>query len=238
MTRKLLTLALTLLLSATFLMSMTVEEIINKSLEAAGGSQKYADMKSLKMVGKMNMMGMEIKMTLFNKKPCFRMEQEMMGQKMISAYNGKTGWMINPMTGSSDPQEVPEEMMAGMKKQADMGQNPIAQMKADGITSTLEGKETVDGVESYKIKMVTKEKEESFLFINSSTYLPLKITSKQEVMGNMADVEMLFKDYKTFSGITFATKMEMNASGQAITIIFDSIEPNAAIDDSLFEMPK
>ncbi len=238
MTRKLLTFAVTLLLSANFLMSQSVEDIFNKSFEAAGGAQKYAEMKSLKMVGKMNMMGMEINMTLYNKKPCFRMEQEIMGQKMISAYNGKIGWMINPMGGSSDPQEVPEEMLAGMKKNAEIGQNPITQLKNEGVTITLEGKENVDGVEAYKIKLITKEKNEMYIYISTSTYLTIKTSGRVEMMGNMADVDTYFKEYKNFSGITFATKMELVTSGQTMTTVWEKIEPNAAIDDSIFEMPK
>ena len=52
------------------------------------------------------------------------------------------------------------------------------------------------------------------------------------------DIEMSFKDYKSFDGITMATAIEMKTEGQVITIKFEKVEANIPVDDALFEMPK
>jgi len=227
-----------LLAFTCFSYSQTVEDIINKSVAAAGGQDKFAAVKTMKLVASMDMMGMSIPMTIYNKKPSCRMEQEVMGQKMTTAYNGKTGWMINSMGGSTEPQEIPENMLASIKEQASLGQNPLTSLKENGIVATLLGKEKTDGVDAYKIKMVSKDNTESIMFIDASTFFAIKMTSQIEAMGSKKDVEIYFKDYKPFSGITMATLIEMKAEGQNITIKFDKVEVNLPIEDSLFELPK
>ncbi len=238
MTKRLLTIAIMIFAFTAISYSQTVDDIIGKSMQAAGGEAKFSTVKTMKMTGSMDMMGMNMPFTIYNKKPAFRMEQEVMGQKMISAYNGKTGWMISPMSGSTEPQEIPEEMLNSVKQQANFGQNPITSMKENGITATLIGKEKADGVDAYKIKMVGKDNSESFLFIDASKYLPIKMTNQAEVMGQKKDIEMFFKDYKSFDGITMATAIEMKTEGQVITIKFEKVEANIPVDDALFEMPK
>jgi len=52
------------------------------------------------------------------------------------------------------------------------------------------------------------------------------------------EIEMEMKDYKTIKGIPMAHYMESKMSGQLVlTITFESIEFNKALDSSLFGKP-
>lgn len=237
MTRRILSLTILMFVFTAFAYSQTVEDIIAKSIKATGGQEKFDKIKTIKMTGKMDMMGMAMTFTTYTKKPAFRMEQEVMGSKIISAYDGKKGWMVNPMGGSNEPQEIPENMLGAVKSQADFGSNPLTSMKENGITASYVGKETAEGKDCFKIKMVDKDKKESFLYIDANSYLAVKMKSSTEVMGQQKDIDMVFKEYKAFDGITMATVMEMKTDGQSLTFTFENFEINKPIDDSLFIMP-
>lgn len=222
---------------ASIVYAETLEELIEKSTKAYGGTEKLNNLKTLKITGKMNMMGMTMPFTSYMKKPAFRMEQEMMGKKVISAFDGKKGWMVNPMGGSEEPQEIPESNINQLRSQANPGANPLTTLKEEGITATVIGKETDDGTEVYKIKLVDKDQKESFFYLNAKTFLPHKMTTKQEIMGQTKDIEMYFKDYKDFGGYPFVTTIETKVEGMDFIVNFDNYEPNIPIDDSLFKMP-
>ena len=95
---------------ATLTYAQNVNEIVNKHIEAIGGKDKIENMKSLYTEGVMSVMGNEapMKITILNGKG-FKSEVEFNGQKIVQTITDKGGWAINPMTGSTTAQAVPEE---------------------------------------------------------------------------------------------------------------------------------
>ena len=130
MYNRIIALAVLFLISTFASFSQTAEEIVDKSIAATGGMDAYKNMKSSKMVAKMNASGMEFSMIMMAKSPAFRLEQEMMGQKMITVFDGKDGWMLTPQT--PDAQSLPPEAIAGMREQANMTDNPLLKYKEPG----------------------------------------------------------------------------------------------------------
>jgi len=80
--------------------AQTLDEVLAKHYKATG-QEKIADVKTFYVKAKMSMMGMEMPMTIQMKKPNkFKTETEVMGQKIVTAFDGENGWMLNPMAGS------------------------------------------------------------------------------------------------------------------------------------------
>ena len=124
--------------------AQSIEEIVNKHLDAIGGKQKLATITSVKMENEMEVMGNSATttITILNGKG-YKTESEIMGSKMVQVINDKGGWMINPMGGSSDPVDLPEA--AAKQASGQLFIVPLLDYTARGVKLTLEGKETVGG---------------------------------------------------------------------------------------------
>src|ERR1043165_6811640 len=111
------------LLFAVAASAQTVDEIINKSIEARGGLQKIKAIKSLRLTGKLTVTGpgIELPVTIQQKRPgTFRMDATFQGQAVIQAYDGTTGWQVNPFQGISEPDKLAGDDLKDAQEQADM----------------------------------------------------------------------------------------------------------------------
>lgn len=97
---------LTGLIAFAVINAQSLDEIV-KNYSAAMKSDKLVSVTSLKITGKMSAMGMEMPMVMFMKNPNkIKVIYSFNGQDMVSVFDGEKGYMINPMTGSSDPVEL------------------------------------------------------------------------------------------------------------------------------------
>ena len=80
-------------------------------------SDKLASVTTIKITGKMSAMGMEMPMIMFMKNPNkIKVVYSFNGQEMVSVFDGEKGYMINPMTGSSDPVELTGDQLEQVQK--------------------------------------------------------------------------------------------------------------------------
>ena len=86
-----------LLCSTIILKAQSTEEVLSKHQAAMGSPEKWTSVKSLVMKNKFSVQGMDIesKTSILVGKG-FRTEVEVMGNKIITAINGETGWMMRP----------------------------------------------------------------------------------------------------------------------------------------------
>ncbi len=233
MLKKLAYLLICLFLTSAYSNAQTVDEIINKSIKALGGLEAYQNLKSIYVNAEVNSMGFTIPISITQKGKSFFIEQSLMGQVMKIGYDGTDGWMINPMSGSSEPQKIDSTQLEQFRQQNDITKNPVLKFKEEGSNFELLGIEKVEDVKAYKIKSISKENDEKILFINSENYLPIKLVSlKGEETG-----EVLLKDYKDIGGMKMFHLIEGKGQGQNITFKFNEIKVNPEIDDTIFKMP-
>jgi outer membrane lipoprotein-sorting protein len=226
----------------TFAWSQTVDEIIGKYFESAGGMQKIKDMKSLKMNGAVITPQGDIAIEICQKAPNkMIMTMEIMGQKMVQAYDGQTAWMLNPLSGEPKPQKLPAEQAGSLMEDAEF-EDPFIDYAKKGHEVTYEGTGDVDGVKCYILKL-TKNKGKgdaesiSSYYLDSDTYLPLLVKQKTNAgpMG-MVDVDVIMSDYRDAGdGIMIPFSIEQKMGGQAgMTFKFNTVEINKEIADEIF----
>src|ERR1700720_2960926 len=94
MIRRLITLALFLtFLFAVQASAQTVDELIKKNIDARGGIQKLKAIKSIKATGKMTQQGLEIPISVQQKRPSMvRVDVTFQGKSFAQGYNGEIGW--------------------------------------------------------------------------------------------------------------------------------------------------
>lgn len=228
-----------LILFCTFLLNsasaQTLDEILNKHFKAVG-QEKLVAAESFIIKAKLSQMGMEFPMEMKIKKPNkFRVEMEMQGQKLIQAYDGNKGWMIAPML-SPEPQELVGDQLKQAISQADM-EGELYEYKRKGSSAEFIGKVNVDGSEAYRIKLVDKDKNSKYYFIDAETYLVKKVKAKIEAMGQTVDVETRMKDYREIDGIKMAMVVESDSPMGTVVITMEEIEINGEISDAIFIQP-
>jgi len=215
----------------------TVDEIIAKNLQSKGGIEKLKAVKSLKMMGKISVQGMEIPMVTYFKRPnLFRQEAEFQGQKMITIFDGEKVWSINPFMGSGEPMELTGAQAESAKDQADFD-GPFVDYKEKGIKIELLGKEDVEGTPAYKLKVTKKDGKETIYYLEANSCLEIKTESTVEMQGTPFTVSITFSDYKDVDGLKFPFSMQSSAGGGA-QIIIEAIELNPELEDSLFKVSK
>lgn len=218
------------------LQAQTVDEVLAKNYQATGQS-KMADVKTYYVKAKMSMMGMDMPMTIQMKKPDkFRINMEVMGQKIEQGFDGENGWMRNPMTGGGITDLKGAELNQAMQ-QADL-EGELYNYKEKGHSAELIGKVNSDGKEAYRIKFTNADGSVKDYYIDANTYLVSKIKAKVEQMGQTMDVETKVLDYKDINGIKVGSKLEVETPMGTQSMVMEEVKFNEPMDDSIFARPK
>ncbi len=225
---------------ATASFAQTADEIVAKHIEATGGADKWKALKAMEMKNKFSVQGMDIDMkAVVVSGKSYRSDVSVMGQEIISAVDGETGWMQRPamMGGTGEPEDMPGAMIKETLKQTNLG-GSLMNYKEKGGTLELVGKEKLDGADVYHLKLTEKNGEVTNLFLSASTYYTLKSAGKRNVQGQDVDAEVLFSNFKQVEGLTFPFTMETpSPMGGTMTIETESVKLNPTIDESIFKKP-
>jgi len=215
--------------------AQSLDDVLAKHFEATG-QEKLEAVQTFFVKAKMSMMGMEMPMTMQMKKPNkFRIDMEVMGQKIEQGFDGESGWMRNPMMGSGITDLKGAELKQAMQ-QADL-QGELYDYKAKGHTAELIGKVNSDGKEAYRIKFTNADGTVKDYYIDANSYLISKVKAKVEQMGQTLDIETNILEYKDFDGIKIGSKMEVNTPMGTQSMVMEEIKLDEKMDDSIFARP-
>lgn len=226
--------AMIALFSLSVVQAQTVDEIINKHIEAMGGKEKLGQVKSVYIENSLEVMGNQSPSTeyLLEGKG-YKTESEFNGMKIINTYTDKGGWTINPVAGSPDAKAMPEDEYKSGKDQIYIG-GSLVDYAAKGNKVELIGKEGND----YKIK-VTNGSTLTDYFVDATTYYLTKTSTKGEMMGQSVEIVSTFSDYKkTEFGIILPYTKVIDFGGFALSYKRTKVEVNKETDAKIFEMPK
>ncbi len=233
--------AFILLASSAASFAQTADEIVAKHIEAMGGADKWKAIKAMEMNNKFNVQGMDIeqKTVIVNGKS-LRTDISVMGQEIISAVDGETGWSQSPamMGGTGEPEDMPGALIKESKKQVNLG-GSLLNYKENGGTIELVGKEKLDGVDVYHLKLTEKGGDVSNFFLSAANYYILKTSGKRTIQGKETEAEVTYSNFKQVEGLTFPYTMEVPnpMAGGTMTIETDTIKLNPKVDETIFKKP-
>lgn len=232
--------ALLIVATSTFTFAQTVDEIVAKHVTAMGGAEKWKALKGLEMKSKFSVQGMEIESkTVILAGKSLRTDVSVMGQEIINAIDGETGWSVRPtmMGGTGEPEDMPIAMVKESRKQVDLG-GSLLNYKEKGATLELIGKEVLDGADAYNLKLTEKNGDVTNIYLSAITYYTLKSAGKRQVQGQEVNAEVTYSNFKQIEGLTFPFTMETpSPMGGTMTIETESVKLNPTIDESIFKKP-
>ena len=180
----------------------------------------------------------EVPFTSYNKKPMsYRIEFESKGNKFITAFNGSSGWTINPLTGTSDPQQMTADEIERSKLQADY-EGMFYNYKEKGYTVEFIDKQNVGFIETYVLQLTTSDEDEILAYIDTQDNVLLKTSSYVMVDDVQEEYELYYKDHRFVNEILFPFTVETIVDNKTeMKMIVDEITFNVDIPDSMFEVP-
>jgi outer membrane lipoprotein-sorting protein len=215
----------------------SVDEIAKKNTDARGGLEKIRALQSVRFSGKLTVQGFEIPTIMTVKRPGYvRMESTFQGTSVIQAYDGTTGWMVNPFAGAPSPTRLAGAELDDVKDNADLD-GSLVDYKAKGLAVELVGKEDFKGTPVYKLKISKPSGSTEFAYIDANSFLQVRATSQRVVQGQSGEIDTELGDYKPVNGVLFPFKIETKTPGAVISIVLDKSEANVALDDAIFKFP-
>lgn len=217
--------------------AQTLEEIAKKSFDASKQGA-YEKVQTVTIVMKAYQSGMEMPMTMQMKKPDkIRVSVSFQGMEIVQTFDGTKGYMMNPMTGSSDAIEMPPSDAAKIKDQSNFN-SPIMQYLKEGRLE-MAGDATVSGKPAWKIKANLPSGDVSHLYIDKSSFLQVKQDAIVSQAGVDMTVETYMTDYTDFGGLFFPKTITSYANGaELMVMMIEKVEIDKPMDDSLFTLKK
>lgn len=225
----------------SFAQELSVDDIINKNIEARGGIENWNKVKTIKMSGTYVNFSKPVDFVIYRQRPnLYRFESERLNQFTIHAYDGKNAWWVNPLLGEqfTKPSTIPNENNLDKVTLRERFFEPVFwNYKAKGNKVELIGKEDLDGDEVYKIKVTLKDKSTEIWFINSDTFLAVSMTGITYDFGMENDLDAFFSDYRDVDGILMPFLIESEYGIRYRNFEVNNIEINKNVDDEIFKMP-
>ena len=214
--------------------AQTLDEIVKK-YTVANKFDQVANLKTIKITGNMSVMGMDMPMVLWMKSPNkIKSVTSFNGQDMIQAYDGEKGYMINPMSGSSDPIEMtPEQVKQTLRN--NIFQNSMAEYLKNGQL-TLTGEENVNDKPAFKIKASLEGGQVIDMFVDKSSYFLVKSSTTVDMNGTSVTADSYPSDYTETSGLMMPMKTTTSAQGMDMVITFTKVEVDLPIEDTIFKV--
>jgi hypothetical protein len=220
--------------------TQTAEELVAKNIAAKGGIDKMRAIKTLRMTGKVSGGGgFTAAIGQENQRPNLVRETfSLQGMTQVSAYDGKTGWQIQPFGGHKDPELMGEDTLRDLQIDADFD-GPMVDYKEKGNTVEYLGHDVVDGDDALRLKVTLKDGDILYYYLDPDTFLEIRRDTQEFVRGSVNESVMEFGSYKPVAGVMypFSISQGTKANPAAQTVTVEKIEFNVPIDPADFMVP-
>jgi hypothetical protein len=220
--------------------AQSVDDIVAHYLKTVGGMEKIQAVKTLRRTGKfIGGGGFEAAILQENKRGnLVREEFALQGMIGINAYDGKTGWKIEPWNGKKDAEALGEEEMKSIVEDADFD-GPLVNYRQKGNKVEFAGMDKFEGTDTFKLKVTLPDGDTYVIYLDTDYYVPIKIDTKRIVRGAEREYETVLGDYKEVAGWYLPYSFEIGSKGSQdkSKLVYEKIEANVAIDDNRFSMP-
>jgi len=220
----------------------TVDELVSKNIEAKGGATALHDLQSLRLTGKLLVQeGAQIELAYLQIKKRadeVRTEASLQGMTQIQAYDGKEGWTVSPFFGRKDPERMSADDVKALVEDSEID-GALVDWQTKGSSVEYLGTEDVDGTLAHKLKVVRKNGDVSFVYLDPDHFLEIRILTERMRHGAHEEEETDLGDYEKAGGVFVPTSIDSGRKGapDKQRIIIDKVEANVPVDDAVFHFP-
>jgi outer membrane lipoprotein-sorting protein len=230
-----------------FASAQSADEIVTNYFENTGGYDAWGKLEGLKMTAKVNQGGMEIPLEIVVLKDGKQYTKiSLQGNEfMQGVFDGEVVWNTNFQSLTAEKADA--ETTANQKLEANDFPSDLYDYKDKGYTLELMGEETIEGTETFKLKLTkepitvdgAEQDNVTFYYFDKENFVLL--AEEQEIPAGPAKGMtgiVTFSDYDEVSGLYFPFSMSQGVKGgQTQPIKFETIEANPTVDAKVFAFP-
>jgi hypothetical protein len=226
--------------SSGLLLAQTTDELIAKNIQARGGMEKLKANKTLRLTGKFEGGGgFTAVVSQENQRPDLIRETFMLqGMTAVQAYDGSTGWQIQPFGGKKDPELMGEDDVRDLMLDGDFD-GPLVDYKEKGSTVEYLGHDVVDGDDALRLKITLKNGDIIYDYLDPDTFIEIRREIQQFIRGSVRDRVQGLGSYKAVNGVMYPFSISSgpknNPDEQTVTV--QKMEANVTIDPADFMLP-
>jgi hypothetical protein len=221
--------------------AQTADELIAKNIEARGGLERIKAIKTMRVTGKIKgFAGRVMAMGEENARPdLVRVTTTVQGMTAIQAYDGTTGWQVEPFGGKKDPELMGEDSLRDLLLDAEFD-GPLVDYKEKGSTVEYLGHDLVDGDDALRLKVMLKNGDIIYDYLDPDTFIEIRREIQQFIRGSVREREESLGSYKPVAGVMFPFAIATGPRNvpDAQTTAVQKIEVNVNIDPADFALPE
>ncbi len=227
--------------------AVDVQEIMTHYYTNIGGKDAWKKLKGIEYIGEFNQGGMKLPFELVRLKGGKQyMKFTLQGKTLKQGvFDGEVMWNTNFMT--MKPERSDAETTANQKLNNNDFPSELLNYQENGYKVELMGKETIDGTETYKIKLVKepitidgkKIDEISYFYFDTEAFVPLVVEEQIHSGPGKGKIgQTKLSDYQEVEGLYFPFSIAQGLKdGPAATMVIKKIVLNPVVDDSEFSLP-
>lgn len=217
--------------------AQTLDEIINKHIEAHGGKANWEKIDALKIKGMFTAFSVQKKFeTIKTKNSEFYSSFSLGKNDVIQAYDGEEYWTIDPWQEIDYARKMNRYEENVIHQKAEFF-TPFYNYKEKGIELEYLGKVNVEGTETFKIKLKRPGGHEEIWYLNSETYLEYKCESMWVDFAYRSPAQTFFDDFREVEGLIIPFYIERTFGQRSRITMVSKVIVNPDIDKSIFKMP-
>ncbi|MGW1454654.1 M16 family metallopeptidase [Salegentibacter agarivorans] len=203
--------------------SVTVEKVYADYIEAVGGRDAVEEVESVVMKAEASVQGMALNLTMKRTMDGKLNQEVSVGGNVMSKqiFDGEAGFVM------AQGQKIPynEDQI----KTAKIDANPFPELKVGD--ATLEGIETVEGVDAYVVALSDNYKA----YYNVDSGLKMQTVQTVSQAGQTMSIPTGYSDYQEVEGVKFPFKMTQAAGPQTFEFDVTEILVNEGVSAEDFE---
>jgi hypothetical protein len=210
-------------------------DIIAKFVKASGGREAILKNSSRHYTGTFEMpaQGLRGDLEVFAAKPnkqFIKIKVPMLGE-ILSGFDGKVGWSLDPFQG---PMVMKDKPLEQMREQSDF----YGELYEEKDYSKMEtvGEEEFEGKKCHKLRLVRKSGREIIAFFDQKTGLLAGNQITQETALGAVPVTSVVSEYKKLGNFTLPVKVSQKI-GPVEQVLTISTAEYDTVSDSVFELP-
>ena len=223
--------------------ALTVDDVIERNTSAVGGRAAIEAIHSIEINLHITDPGFEVDGIYHAARPGrMRIDVQAGGKQVFTeAFDGQQGWQSHDQ---SDPEPASPKAAAALRHGVELPGKLFGfhEMKQLGHKIDLVGRETVDGIDYYVLRLTFGDGYTTSLYVDPQSWL---ITRRRDVRPLHVDVdptpttiEQRSSDFREIAGVRFAfatTEIDLKTGKQLESTKVGSIKVNPPIDESIFK---
>lgn len=214
------------------LSDLTASYVIDNYLEAIGGRDLFANVKDRITVMRGTAMEQNISVVVKQLAPNKMRQEIKAGAVMqVTYFDGERG----AMQIGDEIIEIKDKELERLKIEATM--HLLLDPESYGLRMELEGSESVDSLNCYKLKIVVPSGIRWFQYYDIESGLKIKEQKEIQTAHGLFEQEAFYSDYREVDGLKFPFKIKQSFGIQKTELSISSIKLNSGISKETFEIP-